>query len=117
MGDVENPIDLTWQPIEKDHHDEQDKESCYMMTGEYIVSDSEDDFPENDYIYITVSPCGPDGGAYPDRHHTYYWYMDQPMWMFINCLWVDYPIWAPYFKLILSAGQIVDYKMKPGWIS
>ena len=88
-----------------------------MMTGEYIVSDSEDDFPENDYIYITVSPCGPDGGAYPDRHHTYYWYMDQPMWMFINCLRVDYPIWAPYFKLILSAGQIVDYKMKPGWIS
>ena len=57
-----------------------------MMSGEYIVSDSEDDFPENDYIYITVSPCGPDGGAYPDRHHTYYWYMDQPMWMFINCL-------------------------------
>ena len=35
------------------------------------------------------------------------------MWMFINCLRVDYPIWGPYFKLILSGGQVIDYKMKP----
>ena len=119
MGDAENPIDLTGQPIEKDIH-ETSEEQCYMMSdadGEYVVSDSEyeeeEELPDDDCIYITVAPCGPDGVAYPDCHHTYYWYMDQPMWMFMNCLRVDYPIWGPYFKLILSGGQVVGYKMRP----
>ena len=78
MGDGENPTDLTGQPIEKDHY-EQSKEQCYMMSdaeGEYVVSDSEDesedDLPDDDCIYITVDPCGSDGVAYSDCHHTYY---------------------------------------------
>ena len=116
-GSSSNPIDLT-AAAAPDKDLEQEQESCYMMTDGGYSAESDSDgglvSPDSDCIYVTIQACGPDEEPYPDCEHIYYWYLDQPMWMFLDCLRVDYPVWGNYFDIILPCGRRLNYLQRPG---
>ena len=118
-GDAENPIDLTQQEAGS-QQSEQTREASYMIQeDEYEDSssdetgESDEDYSEENCTYLNIEPCGPDGVPYPDCGRMHYWDMDEPMWLFMDFLRVDYPIWGPYFRLVLANGNIVEIDNKP----
>ena len=114
-GDSGNPIDLTTDDEESPVSEDQEQ-SCHMIRAEPSDSD-EDQAPteedEDPLITITVLPSGPDGIPYENQSKRYFWYMDQPMWLLLESLRQDYPIWGEHYKLVLSNNHVVSISEDP----
>ena len=106
-GSSDRPIDLTSADDEKPAL-EPSSQCCNMIRGDPSEEEpdpSTDEDPADPQIHITIVPCGPDGKPYGEQHQKYFWYMDQPMWLLMDSLRQDYPIWGDKYQLILPNGR------------
>ena len=115
-GGSANPIDLTKRDMEKLDLGPT-KETCYMATGdEFDSSDSEtpEEFPQDDVVYVSISACGPDGVPYGrGTGACYWWAIDQAAWLFLNTLRQDFPIWGEHWKIMMANGKTLRLTDKP----
>ena len=117
-GSSSHPIDLTEEgsdDSETDHY-EQPEESCYMATGDEFESDS--DYSLSDaqepVLYITLTACGPNGKSYPGITKSYWWEMAEPLWLLMDTIRLDFPIWDNLYKIVLENGKVLQIDKKPG---
>ena len=117
-GSSDNPIDLTPEDDSDDEPPELEDpmEQCHMIRGdmgEYEVETTSDEDTEDPQVTITIIPCGPDGLPYEEQYKRYYWYMDQPMWLLMDSLRQDYPVWGDRYRLVLPDGHEVKIQEDP----
>ena len=104
---LEPVIDLTGELAE----DRSDKHVCHMMSDRPVAPEdltTEEEDPNDPRIYVTIIPCGPDGEPYKGQQLKYFWYMDQPTWLFLESVREDYPIWDAHYKLILPDNRLIE---------
>ena len=114
-GEADDPIDLTSEDDES-YLIACPSQCCHMIRGDPDVSEGEStptEDPSEAQIHITVTPCGPDGQPYGEQSTRYFWYMDQPMWLLMDTLREDYPVWGRRYKLILADDREVKITQDP----
>ena len=113
-GEADDPIDLKSEDDESPLIAHQ-PQCCHMIRGEPSDSGGESsttEDAEDPQMHITVVSCGPDGQPYGEQSKRYFWYMNQPMWLLMDSLREDYPVWGRRYKLILSDEREVKISRK-----
>ena len=114
-GEAGNPIDLTES---EDVAVPVAAESCYMATGdefeEYEDFCTEEYYRSKKIVYLYLEACGPDGKPYAGfQAGTYYWEFSEPLWLLMDTLRQDFPIWGDYWKIVRDNGEELKALDKP----
>ena len=114
-GEAGNPIDLTES---EEVAVPAAAESCYMATGDEFEGDeefyAEEHYRDKKIVYLYLEACGPDGKPYAGyQAGTYYWQFNEPLWLLMDTLRQDFPIWGDYWKIVRSNGKELKALDKP----